>query len=196
MSLWGGDKRPLRVVSRAEFAAFVASDCDVWGCYDFACHNNPAYREIDWDHFSDAGYQKLTPTQRTLNNLNIANDQILNGGLVQLFFNWVEHIEHFVSAINTLGWPELTRRFEEKYAEAFIQPGNAGSLDSLNNRFQKDVRERPWAEAAKSFTAAYDHFDFMDFDSWYYEDETTAELVRQIKRMMRERTDDLFSFKD
>lgn len=190
--LFRSRKPPLRTIARADFETFMSSADSVWDCYAFACHDNPGYRKIDWDKFTDAGYRRLTATQRALNNINLMDGQICNGGLVQLFFNYHDAIEEVVTAVNTLEWSELTGRFEDKYAEAFIRPGNAGSFEGLNAEFQKKARKRPWKEAAKAFKAAVDEFDFEDFDDWYYEDETRAELVRQIKRMMRERADDLF----
>lgn len=187
------DSLPLRSVTRAELDQFYSEAETLYNGYQFACDENPAYLAIDWNQLDDPEYQRLTRSQKTLNNLTILDGQVCNGGLVQLFFNYGDEIEHISAAVTHLGWQELTTRFEAKYAEAFVSPDKAGTLEALNDKFQDGVREKPWEEAVKGFQQAYEEFDFEDFDDWWYDKNTQKQARDAVVSFIRANEADLFS---
>ena len=188
------DPQPLRAIRRFDLEGHYANLRTIWDCYALACHDNPAYRAIYWDHFNDNGYQRLTTAQRTLNNINLFDGQVRNGGLVQLFFNFAEEIEIILTAVNHLGYVDLTERFERHYAEAFIAPAKAGKLEELNQEFQEGVKSQlPWEQAVKGFRQAYEEFDFNAFDTWWYSETTEQAVVTACTGFMRSNEGELFA---
>lgn len=187
--------KPVRPVSRSALEAFYASAESIDDCYAFVCHDNPRYIAIDWNSFTDAGYHQLTRPQQVINNLNVADGQIKNGGIEQLFMNWHACAAEFRSAVHDLGWQDLIVRFDPVYGLAFGSSEKAGFMAAINSAFQTAVKTQPWSHAAAQFNRVYREVDGGEFNDWYYRDQMRAELTAAIVRYLRANEHDAFEIR-
>ena len=168
--------RPLRKITRADLDSTYSQIDTLYGAYECACQKNPAYCDIHWFFFEDPGYQLLTKSQQTLNNLITFDGQVKHGGLRSFFYNLAYGMDHFASSVRDFGWPPLSDRFYPKFEEVFqISAGD----------YLPPV-------AAERIHDLYYEFDFDDFDRWWCSNETQVQAGRYAASFVKLRQTDLF----
>jgi Domain of unknown function (DUF4375) len=128
---------------------------------------HPAMTAVQgWNIFGSVGFRKLTNAQRVLLYWGDLIGQVSNGGIAQLHSNMPDVVARLPTALEALGWDELSIRFEVAQA-AYIAP-SATIADWRNRRALEDEFQRKrLLKAWRSGIETYDPLPIWLLRFWH-----------------------------